>query len=62
MSKGDWRVARASVLQNVVYGEVLQRRNLRPTVRGGARERGREGGKRGVAEFLNRVGIDGDRR
>jgi hypothetical protein len=31
-------------------------------IRRRVRERGREGGKREVAEFFNRVGIDGNRR
>jgi hypothetical protein len=36
MPKGDQRVARMSALREVVYGEVLQRKDVRPSVRGGA--------------------------
>jgi hypothetical protein len=39
----------APVLRELVYGEVLQRKNVRPSVRGSARGRGREGSKRGSA-------------
>jgi hypothetical protein len=56
--KGDRRVARASALRDVVYGEVLQRKGVRPMVRGGAQGRGREGGKRGSARLLRRVVTD----
>jgi hypothetical protein len=36
MPKGDRRVARASALRDVIYGEVLQRKGVHPMVRGGA--------------------------
>jgi hypothetical protein len=58
MPKGDQRVARAFALRDVVYGEVLWRKGIGPTVRGGARGRGREGGKRGSAGLLRRVVTD----
>jgi hypothetical protein len=61
MPEGDWRVARTSALQNVVYGEFLQRKDVRLSVRGGARGRGREGGMRGGAGLLHRVVTDGFR-
>jgi hypothetical protein len=62
MPKGDWRVARTSALQDIVYGEFLQRKDVRLLVRGGARGRGREGGMRGGARLLHRVVTDGFRR
>jgi hypothetical protein len=38
------------VLRDVVNGEVLQRKNVQPTVRGSAKERGEERDRRGKAE------------
>jgi hypothetical protein len=51
-------VARASTLRDIIYGEVLQRKGIHPTVRGGVRGRGREEGKRESAGLLLRVVID----
>jgi hypothetical protein len=48
--EGDWRVARASALRDVINGEVLWRENVRPMVRGSAEERGEERDWRGEAE------------
>jgi hypothetical protein len=62
MPKGDRRVARTSALRGVVYGEFLQRKDARLSVRGGARGRGIERGMREGAGLLHRVVTDGFRR
>jgi hypothetical protein len=43
-------VASASALRDVVNGEVLQRKNVQPMVRGRTEERGEERDRRGKAE------------
>jgi hypothetical protein len=35
-SRGGWSWAKASVLRELVYDEILQRKNIRPSVRGSA--------------------------
>jgi hypothetical protein len=62
MPEGDRRVARASALRDVVYSEFLQREDVRLSVRGGTRGRGREGGMRGSEGLLHCAVIDGFRR